>query len=236
MSTMQDAARQVVYSLTATILTLVVCFSLLPRVLITNTGLSYFSIQKITVLPFTVGMLAASYFIARAARVLPRGSEPTLRRLEVILCIIALLIVCVLATPYSVNPLLSVLHTIAATTLFVCELAAAAWLLYKTGPNRIKLLLMCCQLVGVVLAYLAYTLQANVMLTAELLIQYAFGTLLVIACNQLVRSHHESVELSIGWFVIILLYSLQAPSVFGHVRRVDFRVLGGGYQYALRFR
>lgn len=181
-----EVVRYLKYSQFSFFGSLVVCFMLEPTVIASNLGISYYGNHKLTIIPYLLGLLLTSYFIIKAARALPRMSR-TFNALAEALIAIALLIVGVLLTPYSVTTLFDRAHVLASGILFVVELVLATWLIMMTYGDRVSLALLIIQIFGAIIATVSLVTSIELMLTGQVITQLAFGLLLIRAFGQLVE-------------------------------------------------
>lgn len=89
-------------------------------------GISWFGVQRETVLPYAAGMLATAGLQAHAARRLP--TVPSLDPVRRFLRASAVLMLGILVTPYAVAPWLEVVHDSLGAGLFAVQLAFATHL------------------------------------------------------------------------------------------------------------
>lgn len=181
-----EVVRYLRYSQFSFFGSLLVCFLLDPRVITGNLGISYYGNYQLTIIPYLIGLLLTSYFIIRAARALPRTSR-TFNAMAEILTAVALLIVGVLLTPYSVATLFDRAHVLTSGILFVVELALAIWLVVMTYRDWVSLTLLTAQLVGALIAMISLVTSIELMLTGQVIAQLAFGLLLIRALGQVIE-------------------------------------------------
>ncbi len=157
---------------------LAVCISLAPQAVAHHLGLSYVGTDTATIPFYVIGLLLTGYFLIKAAHALPQHIAPC-RTLSEILLVLAILVVGVCLTPYSVDAAFDWAHVTASTVLFVLELGLGIWLV--TGPCRgtRAAALLAVQVTGALVAFLSEVGIVHRMLVGEILTQLAFGVLLV---------------------------------------------------------
>lgn len=185
-----EVVRYLKYSQVSFFGLLVVCFVLEPTVITSNLGISYYGNHKLTIIPYLLGLLLTSYFIIKAARALPRTSRAFNAMAEALIAL-ALLIIGVLITPYSVTTLFDRAHVLASGILFVIELALAIWLVVMTYRDWVSLTLLLVQVIGALIAMVSLVTSIELMLTGQVITQLAFGLLLIRAFGQLIEQPQQ---------------------------------------------
>ncbi len=181
------AVRYVAYSELSFFGMLLVCVALIPRAATGNLGLSFYGTYHTTIIPYTAGMLLAGYYLIKAAHTLPHHTT-TLQYLTEALIVLAVLIVGVCLTPYSVDLLFDRAHIATSAVLFLVELLLAGWLVYGAcrGPGNVAL--FAAQIIGALVSMLSAVNTADLMLPGEFVTQLAFGVLLIRCLHQLTRT------------------------------------------------
>lgn len=180
------AVHYVVYSQLFFFGMLAVCVALVPRAATGNLGLSYYGTSRTTIVPYTAGLLLTAYFLIKAGHKLPQDTT-TLRYLTEVLIVLAVLVVGVWLTPYSVDMLFDRAHIATSAILFMVELALAGWLVYGSCRGLINGLLLGVQIAGALVSMLSSVNTADLMLPGEFVTQLAFGVLLIRCLHQLTR-------------------------------------------------
>ena len=157
---------------------LAVCIPLAPRAIRHHLGVSYFGTNPTTVPAYVIGLLLTGYFLVKAAHALPQHAAP-FRTLSEILLILAILVVGVCLTPYSVDAVFDWAHVTASMVLFIVELGLAIWLVVGPCRGTRAAGLLAFQVGGALIAFLSELRIVHHMLLGETLTQLAFGALLV---------------------------------------------------------
>lgn len=155
-----------------------ICALLKPDVVSTNLGISYFGNYKVSLLPYTIGLLSSGYLIIKAGNALPR-TDKTFKTLSEALYILAILIIGVCLTPYSLNEAINWLHIGASSLVFTAELALALWLVARQKHDITNIGLLIIQSSGALIALFSLIDTVELMFTAQLITQLAFGMLLI---------------------------------------------------------
>jgi hypothetical protein len=188
---MTKIARYFSYSWAGLFGSLLICALLDPQVVVKNEGISYFGNHWITLLPFAIGMGIASYFVYRAAYLLPlRNARQHL--IKEALTTISILLVGVVVTPFSINTFLNACHTLISGALFILELLLAGWLVLQTPRSWLHYGLLLVQSAGALLAMLSLAEVVHFMLTGQLLTQIAFIWLFVRTMELYIGQGYES--------------------------------------------
>lgn len=103
------------------------------------------------------------------------------------LIVLALLIISVLLTPYTVNTLFDKAHIFTSSVLFFVELGIAIWLVFITNKNLKNISLLAMQIIGAMIALMSLSSNIELMLTGQLVAQLAFGFLLINTVDELTR-------------------------------------------------
>ena len=137
-------------------------------------GLSWFGIMRRTVVPFTIGLLLVAGLQVRAAAALPRTDDLTWLRRGLIAS--AVLMIGILATPYSVSMLVYRIHDAFGTALFGLQIGLATWH-WRRQRQRERLVggLLLVQLTAGLAALGALLGLAHDMFFPQVIYQLAYG-------------------------------------------------------------
>jgi hypothetical protein len=139
-----------------------------------NHGFSYYGGHAETIVPYGLAFGSLCFFVARAALLVGPGPlAPALRGLVVLL-------VLDVATPDTINAAFYWGHVAASTLLFLYALALAAWLARDTLTGA----LLAVQFVAGLIAMFSQMQLISALSIGILAFQLTFGTLLVIATNE----------------------------------------------------
>jgi hypothetical protein len=166
---------------------LLVCYLLAPNVVYSNYGISHFGVYKHTILPYGVAFLLCGYFTILAAREI-RSTKQIPGQLSQALLVLALCMLAILLTPYTVQPVLDWTHMIAGTILFSFQSVLSGWLVWQ-HPDQRAVLLFSLQLIGCVIAALSLFHFIQLMFTGQIITQLAFGTLLIHSVLKILQTH-----------------------------------------------
>lgn len=149
-----------------------ICIFLLPESLFINEGISYFGARKLTVIPYSVGLLLMAWFSYRVAQSLPKKSYKVVK---IGFKTFSVLLVTVVAIPYGINFTLEYIHTLLSAGLFLVQFIMMWWLAFKVkwdGLSLFLLLLMAIEMIATVM-YLGP--QKGYLLFGELAYQLTFA-------------------------------------------------------------
>lgn len=132
----RKAVVYLVYSQLAFIVTILICAILEPSVIANSGAFSTFGTLTTSFLAYVCGLLVVAGLLVLAARSLPRVSS-TDRKLVFIFYAMALILVGLAFTPYTLSPVHYRLHGLFAMSLYVVELAAGVWLIRRAGLELI---------------------------------------------------------------------------------------------------
>ncbi len=181
------ATHYVTYSQACFFITIAVCIVLMPGAAAHHDGLSDFGIHERTVVPYVAGLLLTGYFMIKAAHALPQNTR-TLKFLTEALFALAVLVVGVSLTPYSVDALFDWAHIGASSVLFLDELVLAVWLVFAHVRGRLNFALLAAQLAAALVAFYSELGVLDRMLTGEIATQVAFGILLIRCLHRLTQT------------------------------------------------
>ncbi|HET9850583.1 MAG TPA: hypothetical protein VFP35_03105 [Candidatus Saccharimonadales bacterium] len=152
------------------------CVLIAPASLAANNGLSYFGVHPLTAIPFGAGLIISAYLIFSAlGRWQANLHKPVRRALQVV----ALLMIGVVLTPYSISSWFDYLHTAIGTCLFVIQLIVAFWIIKKGGWHWRDVLLLAIQVAGGVIALIYLKLDQGFLLQGQVIFQLAFSGILL---------------------------------------------------------
>ncbi len=170
----------------AFVVTVVLCTVIYPHDLLTHSGLSNFGNLRITIFPYSVGLVATSYFLLRANRALAELTTLAARSFRMGLEGIALALLGILATPSgSTISFVQDLHVLFGFVIFVAQAALSLHYLIKARGDVLDWLLLALQLVAIGLVVLSFYAIGilHLMLPAQLLAIVAFDALLIRAVS-----------------------------------------------------
>ncbi len=149
----------------------VACLVVAPKPVVVDDGLSWFGVTRSTLLPFALTMLTTAALLLRASRELLQ--VPALRPLGPALGACAAFLPLLVATPFTLSPVVEDAHETVGSALFVVQLLAVAWLWRRTRDRLVGLLLLLQFGAGVVCAASLPDL-VPAMLQAQVAFQAAF--------------------------------------------------------------
>jgi hypothetical protein len=162
---------------------LLICIAARPRGLATNNGISYYGTLWQTFVPYAVALLGSAFFTRRAllaiAPAVPAsrpGPRLDLRRTANLL---AVLLLAIAVTPYSLGLLFDWVHTVVSTVLFLLQLILAIQLIRWTDGGAPSLCLFFAQLTGALIAARYVLPRHGFLLHGQVLFELAFGGLLI---------------------------------------------------------
>jgi hypothetical protein len=161
------------------LLSVVICLLLLPHFLFSKHegGMSNYGVHLKTIIPYSLGLLLASFYALRAALAIKIRSSP-LRWL--LLGYSALLLLVLVTTyPYKLNVYLKDTHIAVSIVLFWFEVLAAIWLCRAFLEDKINISLVILQIVGLIIGGLTLFGVFQLLFTSELLTIIPFGIILL---------------------------------------------------------
>lgn len=156
-----------------------VCIVRAPKPLDTTDGLSWFGVTRATVVEYGLALLVTAALLVRAAA--PLAALPELRPLRVGLLACAALLPVMLATPYTVSPLLNWTHMIVGAVLFVLQILVAGWLWWARARTPAVLALLAVQIAGGIVCFTSLLDLNAAMLYGQLVFQVAFTSGVAVA-------------------------------------------------------
>jgi hypothetical protein len=166
------AVRYFIYGQVSFLLSVSICIFLLPESLFINDGISYFGAHKLTVVPYSIGLLLMAWFSYKVAQSLPKKSY---KIVKIGFKTFSFLLVTVVAVPYGINFTLEYTHTLLSAGLFLVQFILMWWLAFKVkwdGLSLFLLLLMAAEMIATVM-YLGP--QKGYLLFGELAYQLTFA-------------------------------------------------------------
>lgn len=107
-----------------------------------NDGISYFGVHGITIVPYTVALLVPAILIYRAAKML--NKKATLSRIfHYSFMIMALALIILALTPYSLGKDFNYVHTVAGSTLFATQFLLVIYWVANCGPKLFDYISVC---------------------------------------------------------------------------------------------
>jgi hypothetical protein len=131
---------------------IILCLMLAPEGVSMNKGISYFSSQGLTLLPYSLGLLGTAWFVYKAGKYFDEQSGIKVGRWPVV---IAILLVIVTAFPFAINETLRSLHRVFSASLFLTQLGFVIWMTLKVRRDTINAILI-ASLVTVIFGTLHY--------------------------------------------------------------------------------
>lgn len=178
MQTDQSFRRYLTYSQIAIYAAFLICIALEPSSLGANSGLSYFGVHRLTIIPFGFGMLLGSYFIMRASHYLTAMTRAA-RWLNLALRGIALLVVGIVITPYTFGGWFDVAHRTFGITLFSLQLVIALWMIIFNKRSWLNYGLIGLQIVGGLISLVYLNPTHGYLIQGQLLFQMAFSAIIL---------------------------------------------------------
>lgn len=180
----KKSVNYLVYSQLSFFGSMFICFALIPEAVTGNLGISFYGNYKKTLIPYTLGLFLTSYFIVKAANALQRA-HAELKSISEFMFVIAILIIAVSLTPYSVDTIVDWAHILTSSVLFIVELLLALHITKLTRYRSDIQLLLGLQLMGALIAGASLLPDTEIMLTGQVITQLAFGILLIRGVDQL---------------------------------------------------
>jgi hypothetical protein len=186
------AVRKLILGLSSFILSLVVCYMIWPASNGTVHALSDYGTVLPTLLPYTAGFLISMVLILQAGRELPQTTDIN-RKLSKIFKALSVVLLILLATPYTWNPVFFIIHMTTGSILFLSELAAGVWLAQMLRPRKLNLLIVTLQFAGGLMLFAGLKqvgiIPEQYVALGQLLALGMFSILLVRAVLQIERMH-----------------------------------------------
>lgn len=157
--------------------TWLICILLAPASLSANSGLSYFGVHKLTIVPFSFGMLASAYFILKSLH-FQSNEQIKSRWFNYALRAIALCMVGIIITPYSFGSWFDTAHRTFGISLFSIQLLLALWQVFiKRSWSNYGLLAL--QITGGLISLVYLNPTHGYLIQGQLLFQMAFSIILL---------------------------------------------------------
>jgi predicted membrane channel-forming protein YqfA (hemolysin III family) len=151
-----------------------------------NHGLSFYGSHLKTVLPFGLGFVLCDIFLLRAASIMS-DSKSMVKNLVPYLRILAVLLMLIILTPDSLNPLFGFMHTIASSVLFLFEISLAIWLTLRWHSDKFTWVLLVAQFLAGIVAMLSELQLSRYLSESTVFFQLFFGMLLVWTFSNLIN-------------------------------------------------
>lgn len=164
--------RYFIYGQSSLFLSVAFCVLLLPQGLFANDGISYYSAQRLTIIPYSIGLLSIAWFSYKLAQSLPKGSHPVLKTGFNTISIILLLLV---ATPYGINFTIEYIHTLISAALFLVQFLIMWWLALRVRSDAINLFLLFLMAMEMIVTVMYLNPKAGYLIVGELSFQLTFA-------------------------------------------------------------
>lgn len=182
-----SASGYLLYSQLALLAALVICVPVLPRFLFSTNmgGVSNYGIHAETVIPYSLGILVASWLLARGSVALGRTTGQA-RALVTICRLTSLMYLVNLVTtyPYKVSHFWGLVHSTAAVALAATELSGTVVLATVVLRDALGYALLALESAGFGALAMTYFGQWHVLFVAEVTTGAAFGAILVRAAGR----------------------------------------------------
>ena len=106
----------------------IVCFVLQPHAFLANAAFSYYGNYRLTIIPYALGILSATACIIKAASFVKDSRDTIIRRA---LFGLAILLLGILASPYSVNGYFFAAHIVVSTLLLLVVLGVSSVIVFR---------------------------------------------------------------------------------------------------------
>ncbi|MDA8385174.1 MAG: hypothetical protein M0Z88_02785 [Actinomycetota bacterium] len=168
--------------------TLAACMAISYGTAASTYGVSYYGVHFDTLWIIAVGFLATSYLLFRSAAAIDRDGAPAMVLLS--LKVLAIGLVALLVTPYTVDTFFNWTHMIIGTTVFGVQMAVGVVLAFKVLGDRLGWIGVAIQFAGGVIAALSLPdHMLNYMLQGEIVFQVGFAILLNHLFVSAIRRH-----------------------------------------------
>lgn len=170
------------------------CVAILPRGLYINIGASYYGVHLKTLIPYTLGLVLSAYFVWLAAKELS-SSYPEIV-FKWILYMVACLILCIVATPYTANHLISNAHNTMGIALFFIQFIFSYWLILWVYRDPINVLIVIGLSIAGISAFIYNENPHGFLIEGQLLCQLFFSILLIRTIIYLVTKNKINVPVT----------------------------------------
>lgn len=173
---------------------LIICSLLAFNSTLESRGVSYFGINPRTVVPYMLGFLGTAWLCRKAALALPNLKHK--KRLQRMLSLMAIGMVGVAITPYSVATWVFAIHVCFATIVFLAEMFITLWLTFWVASNVVSVLLFGLQTAAAIVSALSleFIHILNYMFLGQVFCQAAFVVLFTIELGYLINRHRQTVS------------------------------------------
>ena len=163
---------------------LIPCIFLVPEIFRQDLGISNYGINRLTVVPYTLGFVTSAYFTWRSAQKTKRAG---FRRN---LIFVAILQLGLLAVPDSQTDLIRYLHIAIGMVLFTTEFFVAAWLTLYVRREFNDYALLILQALAGFSAFLSLGQILPFEAPSQLVFQITFGIICIRAARALERQKY----------------------------------------------
>jgi len=126
---------------------LIIQICLIPHGLFANSGISFYSVQRLTVIPYILGFIGCCYFTLKSAQLIP-NSNPNLNILRKSLQLFAVLLLGLTLSPDIAYTIVASIHVFFGASIFSLALLVAFWLSIKVTHDSTLIILSLVQLVA----------------------------------------------------------------------------------------
>jgi hypothetical protein len=183
----RDTKKYLLISQLCLWLGVVICLVLIPHFLFSTNegGLSNYGVHLKTVIPYSLGFLAAIFFVVEATLTM-KPKSPGLRQL-LLGYSAALLLVLITTYGYKTNVYLKNTHIAVTIVFFWFELLAALWLCKTLLKDKTNIIMVILQLIGLIIGSLTFFGSLHLLFVSQLLTIIPFGIILIRSCNTLAK-------------------------------------------------
>jgi hypothetical protein len=162
---------------------ILVCIFISPEALFANDGISYYSAQTETVLPYSIGLLLTAWFSYKVAL-----SSKTYPFINLGFNSIALLLIIMVAVPYGASYILAISHTFLSILLFLVQFLLAIKLSLSVSKDLPSLILLITLAVVSITTVRYLSPQMGFLLHGEVLFQLIFGLIVYRAFTRISKT------------------------------------------------
>ena len=180
------AVRSVIYGEVGFFVFLIIQIILRPAGLTANSGVSYYSAIKATIIPYTIGFLVAAYYLLQSASLLKNTNYLKIISRALRLC--ACLLLAMVVAPDITHSVVSAIHTLIGASLFITELALAIWLAVYICPNWFNRALATIQLGAGIICFFSIIEMLTWQIEGQIVFQLVFGILVARSIWQLEKT------------------------------------------------
>jgi hypothetical protein len=173
-----ESARNLLTAAAVMAAGVLICIDQAPKPLDTTDGLSWFGVNRETVVVYGLTMVVTSLLLVRVAAML--SAVPELRPLRLGLLGCATLMPLMVATPYTVDAVFNWTHMTIGAVLFVLQILVAVWLWWVRARTAAVGALLTVQVLGGVVCFSSLVDLNDAMLYGQLVFQVAFTACIAI--------------------------------------------------------